>query len=203
MPNFPRNMTLSKDELSQAIDIKKEFGVDLSDEPRLRQEIGQAIVDRIRDRSAEGIDLFGDNFDKYDERYVESDDFKDYDKSEDEVNMELTGAMLESVDFEDSASTITVSVGGEETPKGYNHQVGDKLKRRSWFGVNSNDIKDIKSSFSAEIDRVRRRRQTTEERRLSVIDLLSVRELERNTTRRRFDEAFNTSGFDIDITELF
>ena len=200
MPNFPSNMKVTKEEVSQTFDIETEFGVDLSDEPRLRDEIGQAIIDRIRERCVDdNEDYLNRPLKKYDEDYDESDAFDDFNKSEADVNMTLTGKMLESIDFEDNQSVIKIEVAKKETPKAYNHQIGDTVERRSWFGMSKKEIGDIKKSFSNELKAAKAKQ---EPKRQSVLDLLATEQLETQTTEEAFGDLFSVSFPDIKLGDF-
>ena len=200
MPNFPSNMKVTKEEVSQTFDIETEFGVDLSDEPRLRDEIGQAIIDRIRERCVDdNEDYLNRPLKKYDEDYVESDAFDDFNKSEADVNMTLTGKMLESIDFEDNQSVIKIEVAKKETPKAYNHQIGDTVERRSWFGMSKKEIGDIKKSFSNELKAAKAKQEPKTQ---SVLDLLATEQLETQTTEEAFGDLFSVSFPDIKLGDF-
>jgi len=202
MPKFPRNMTVKVDDLSQTFDIEKEFGVDLSDEPRLRDEIGQAIIDRIVDRSGQSKDFNNKKFTgkaaKYSDEYKDSDTFKDFNKTS-KVDMELTGKMLESLDFEDDAKEIKIEVSSRETAKGYNHQYGDTVPQRAWFGMSDDEIKKIKDSFSSELQRVKDRKAPS---RQSVLDLMSTEIIETQTAEATFAELFSASFPNLDLGDF-
>ena len=194
MARFPKNMKLSEKEVSQAIDIETEFGVDLSDFPLLRKKIGQAMVDRIIDRNEkENVNLWGTKFKPYDEKYIKSDAFKDFGKSASKVDMTLTGKMLEAVDFKDGKHVIQLFVKKKETPKAYNHQVGDTVPPRSWFGMAKSDYEKIKKKFKSDLDKAKEDLFTARERRKTAADLETIAEAEQLTSREIFDELFDVS----------
>jgi hypothetical protein len=153
MPKLPDGLTVTLDEVSQEIDLNSIAGVDLSKRPRLAQEIGQALLDSIVDRTEAGKDIWGKPLKGYKKSYVESEDFEEFDKSANDVNMTLRGTMLDSIDFTQDRGTIKIAVkGGTQTKKAYNHNVGDTLPQRRFFGVTNSQIKNVLSEFSADIE---------------------------------------------------
>jgi hypothetical protein len=144
----------SKKEVSQKFNLKDIFEVDFSQNPDLRDQIGQAIIDKIVDRTAEGKAIGGkrDLKGPYSKAYKNSDDYADFGKTG-EINMELTGRMMDDIDIINE-TTNTIKVGFEERIeilKAYNHNVGDTVKKRDFFGVNKTEIAEIKKEFKPEL----------------------------------------------------
>jgi len=192
-------MKASEKELSQSFNIEETFGVDLSDSPRLIEEIGQAMLDRIRDRCEDdNKDIFGNKFEKYSKEYIKSDTFKDFNKSASDRDMTLTGRMLEDIDFKSSGSNITLEVTNNHG-KSYNHQVGDKLPQRAWFGMGDKDMEHIKSLFSSDIERAKTKAVRPKR---SVLDLATSRAVEAKTAEATFADLFGASGIDIDLGDF-
>jgi hypothetical protein len=147
-------LKLTESEVSQTIDLKEVFGVSLSGNDALKQVIGQALIDRIIDRTESNKDVNGRALKKYSKEYVASDDFKAFGKSESDVNMTLTGNMLGTLDIVD-ASGSKVKIGWNdavENAKAYNHNVGDTVSKRAFFGVTKQDIESIKREFASRVD---------------------------------------------------
>tara|TARA_R110002167_G_scaffold198805_4_gene401937 strand:- start:4608 stop:5159 length:552 start_codon:yes stop_codon:yes gene_type:complete len=143
----------SKKEVSQKFNLKDIFGVDFSKNSDLRDQIGQAIIDRMLERTASSKDLNGRDFKAYSTGYKNSDDYKDF-KSSSKVNMDLKGNMLEAIDIiNDTVNTIKVGFDDElETKKAFRHNTGDKgMTKRTFFGVNKSDINAIKKEFKPEL----------------------------------------------------
>jgi len=148
------NLKLTQSEVSQTFDFKEILGVDLSDFPEVKQAIGEAIIQKIIDRTASGVDVSGKSFKKYSTNYLESDTFKAFGKSGD-VDMELTGGMLGLIDIiSDKGSKITIGWDdATENAKAYNHNFGDTLPKRQFFGITADDVKAISKEFKPDLRR--------------------------------------------------
>jgi hypothetical protein len=183
-------LKISKSEVSQTINFKRDFGVDISKNEGLKNRIGQAIIDRIRERTLNNESVHGGGFEEYSEEYVNSDDFKIYGKSKGDINLKLTGDMLSSIDVESTdGNKVKVGVIETQTPKAYNHHKGDTVPPRPWFGVNEDDIKDIKRRFENELRNIKREKENQEEReRQTKIDLATLRALSRKSSEQRITE---------------
>ena len=131
------------------------FGVSLRGRDELKQAIGQEIIDRIIRRTESGKAIGGkkDLKKPYSESYAESLDFKAFGKSKNKVNMKLTGDMLGSMDVtEIKGNKITIGFeGDEENAKAFNHNFGDTVPKRPFFGLNKNELTDIKRTFKSEL----------------------------------------------------
>lgn len=154
---------ITKSEISQTIDLSEELGVDVSSQPRLVQEIGQALLERMIERTVdENKDINGRKFPKYSKSYQESDEFEFYNKDPSDINLELTGAMIESLDFEQSGSKVTFDIESGQTGKAYGHISGfeghptiKNGKKRNFFGAIKKDLKEIKKEFRSDIKRIK------------------------------------------------
>ena len=145
----------SKDNISQTIDLEDLFGVSFAGRPVLREAIGQAIIDRIIDRTEEGKSVNGGNLKSpYSGKYADSDEFALYGKNKNEVNMTLTGNMLNDLDIVDqTTSTITIGFNDEvNQKKAANHHQGVTVPKRPFFGVSKKDLEAIKKEFKSELD---------------------------------------------------
>jgi len=153
-----------KNNVSQKINLKEEFGIDFRGKDDLKQAIGQAIIDKIvkRTLSGEGRKFTSDgrgvpfNLQSvpYSKSYRQSKEFKAFGKTS-KVNLKLTGDMLGLLDIKSiSGNSITIGWDDpEENAKAYNHSVGDTVKARPFFGVSKKDLKEIKSQFKDDIKR--------------------------------------------------
>ncbi len=181
--------TLSLNEVSQTIDASEVLGVDVSNEPRIVQEFGQAVLDTIIERTEAGRDVNGRSFRSYDPDYIESEDFDEFGKSPNEVNMTQTGDMMDSIDFTTSGSTVKVAVGaGVDTLKAYNHNVGDTLPKREFFGVNQSELASIKRRFRDDIARLNREGSTDEPIRAELFTAASF--IDTVNTTQLFSDVF-------------
>lgn len=128
-------------------------GISFKEERALREAIGQAIIDKIIERTKSGVDINGKLFKGYSKVYVKSDEFKAFGKSKDEVNLTLSGAMLDTMDIiSQDGNKITIGWDDdEEIAKAYNHNVGDTVSKRQFFGLKPKDVKQIKSMFYEDV----------------------------------------------------
>lgn len=158
-------LKVKKNSVEQTIDLKEKFGVDFRGKDNLKQLIGQAIIDRIVERSknGEGVSI-KEGTDQgrsvklkspYSKTYADSLEFKAAGKQKNDVNMTLTGQMLGSIDIKRiEGNKITIGWNDtEENNKAYNHIVGDTVPKRPFFGVTNKELRDLKSSFKEDIDR--------------------------------------------------
>jgi hypothetical protein len=132
----------------QKINLKDELGIDLSGRDDLKEMIGQAIIDKIKERTAAGADINGEAFKGYSKTYKESLEFKAAGKGNN-VNMRLSGDMLELMDFSINGNTIKIGWDDvEQSKKAHGHITGGGfLPKRNFFGVTNDDLKDIKKDF--------------------------------------------------------
>lgn len=148
----PPKTTLSK--FQQEIDLDEIFGVDLSEDESLKEAIGQKIIDSMLERVGDGRGIGGIKLKApYSKVYTETLEFKAAGKSRGRVNMELTGDMLAAVDvISTDGNKIVIGIDdGDQIPKAYNHQVGDTLPKRPFFGFTKAELVKITSSFKSKI----------------------------------------------------
>ena len=146
-------LEMSQDEVSQTINLKELLGEDLTSRPDLKAKIAQEIVDLIVDRTESGKSVHNRSLRSYDEDYAESDEFAAFGKSESEVNMTLTGNMLNDIiDTSKDPNEIKISFRKDiNHKKAFNHNTGDTVKKREFFGVNKSDLKEIVSKYKKEL----------------------------------------------------
>lgn len=145
--------------VEQEIDLKELFGVDMKDYPEIKALVGEAIIETIRNRteSGRGIRFNGDRsstygFKGYSDEYKASPEFRAFNKTS-KVDLTMTGDMLGMLDIiDDSGNKITVGwEDSEQNAKAYNHQEGDTVPPRPFFGVSKSELKDISSKYKSEI----------------------------------------------------
>jgi hypothetical protein len=145
---------IKKSGVYQKFNLKEMFGVDVSRSPELKKAIGQAIIEHIVKRTEDGMGRDGKALKSpYSDSYSESLPFKAAGKSKRNVNMTLNGDMMGLLDIiDESANTITIGWEDEtEILKAYNHNVGDTLPRRPFFGLNKKEIREIVSQFKDDV----------------------------------------------------
>jgi hypothetical protein len=158
----------SKREVSQKFNLKELLGYEPTEEQK--KLFYELAVDKMVNRTADGKDINGQKFTRYSEKYA-----KKKGVSRDSVDLILSGDMLSS--FEDSRerkNIIKIKVEeGKETLKSYNHNVGDTLPERTYFGFNND--KDLKSVVST-VDSIKdmepqTKREASAEKKETMLDL--------------------------------
>jgi hypothetical protein len=167
-------LKLEINEVSQTIDFDEVFDADLSDNRELRLAIGQAIIERILERTEEGRDIHGNRFAAYDKDYVKSLTFRAHNKSEGEINMTLKGDMLAQIDIiEEDANAIKIGWDDDtENAKAYNHNTGDTVKKRQFFGVTAGELAQIQKEFASELVK-HSYAQEQEQQKKTVLDIVA------------------------------
>jgi hypothetical protein len=168
---------MSKDGTTQTINFAAELGVDLSGRRDLRLLIAQGIIEYIRARvenENKGNDGVALDKTPYSDEYVESDIFKAYGKSRNNVNMTLTGDMLGSMDIlSDKDNEIVIGFDGEQNGKVEGHMTGGgNLPVRRFFGVSKDELDEIAVMFKDELDSVREEAPANAKQVLEALDAL-------------------------------
>jgi hypothetical protein len=111
--------------------------------------IGKRIVQFIKDRTDKGLDKNNKNFHKYSESYIKSLDFKIAGKSSSNVNLQLTGDMIGTLDVLNTDSdkgyiTIGYKDGTENDKAAYQQENTQKgFPKRLFLGISDKDLKQI------------------------------------------------------------
>lgn len=166
------DLDLRRSRVQQTIDLGELLAADFTGNRGLRLAIAQRVLDHIADRTADGIDVDGNAFAPYSSEYTESAEFILSGKSAGQVNMELTGNMLASMDvLGEGPNTITIGIADpEQAPKAYNHNVGDTLPRRAFFGIKHEDLVElIEDEFGEDLASLRQ----TPEDQSTIRDIFS------------------------------
>lgn len=146
---------ITKKEVSQKFNLSEIFERDFRNDPELRDFVGQAIIDKIIDRTESGKGIGGNKSLKkpYSKSYSESQEFIDNGKSRNSIDMTLTGSMLDDIDIVDK-TTNTIKIGFTEeleTLKAYNHNIGDTVPKRPFFGLSKSEVKQIKKELKNKV----------------------------------------------------
>jgi hypothetical protein len=126
----------SLDEVSQEIDLSEVLGRNPS-EVEAREFLDEAI-NLIMERTQAGFDINGRAFKQYSEDYAQ---FKGVSRGD--VDLTLTSAMLAGTAGEVDGSRVKLFVEADQVPKAYNHNVGDTLPKRTYFGLTTEEIESI------------------------------------------------------------
>lgn len=176
----------SKQELSQTLNLKEIFGHDFSRQGRLKEAIAQVVIDHITKRTERGKAVGGRRNLKapYSREYQDSLEFKAAGKSPNTVNMTLTGDMLRSIDvLESKGNTIKIGIDDSfEAPKAFNHQTGDTVPKRDFFGLNQTDLRAITRELRKEVKDAFRGRGEQRDEAADSLALVLLRELREEAT---------------------
>lgn len=161
----PKGLTVNESEISQEFDLKKLTGADLSNNPDLVEAIAQESLDYMLNRVSENKGLGGKKLKSpYSKDYSESLDFKAAGKSKNNVNMRLSGDMLETIDITTANNKFKLEVASDQVAKAYGHMSGfeghptiPKGKyKREFFGLTESEFKEnILPKFKNEIKRAK------------------------------------------------
>ena len=137
---------LSGDQARLEIDLDEMFGTLVPDSSEFRQAVGQAIIDRIRNRTLEGESRLNKSFKNYSEEYAESFEFKVYGKSKNEPNLKASGDMLNSMDIiEEKKNKIVIGWNDDVNPaKAHGHITGNVGVKRDFLGLPNDEYESIK-----------------------------------------------------------
>lgn len=149
--------------VEQKFNLKTLLGYEPSNEQK--EVFFDLVVDKMQERTTSGKDINGNKFTKYSKDYAAKKGV-----SVGAVDLVLEGDMLES--FEESSkqkNIIKVAVGSSEVKKSFNHNTGDTLPKRTYFGiVKDNEINKI-------IKQVNSLSSNESEETESTIDLAALR----------------------------
>lgn len=149
-------IVVTKSKLTQTIDLNDVVGSDISSDEVLVNRIGQAIIDFMDDRSLDGKGFNGQKLKApYSDSYADSLNFKASGKSKNDVNMRLSGDMMGSIDLlKVDGSKLVIGIDDpDQAIKAFNHQTGDTVPKRPFFGVSSEELKKkILPEFKKEIE---------------------------------------------------
>lgn len=167
--------TETQEEIKQELDMGKILKADFSGSPGLLIEMSQFLVDKIVERTLDRKDVRGAPFNgfigdkdskakgKYSADYVNSLEFQAFNKSQSIVNLQLTGLMLSSIDVTNvSGNMIEISIVPDQTPKAFNHQTGDTVPHRPFFGVTNREISQLKREFKEDLDQLGAQTEATQ-----------------------------------------
>jgi phage gpG-like protein len=171
---------ITKSQISQTINLKEFLDFDFSSRDDLMQSIGQKIIDRIVERTQSGQSIeigddgnakFGTLKGPYKKEYVESLEFKAAGKSKGKVNLTLNGDMLSSIDFRIKGNQIILEIDDEEQIlKAFNHNTGDTLPKRPFFGISKSEIKEILEPVKDALPKIKKARAS--DRDEALLDVL-------------------------------
>jgi hypothetical protein len=131
---------------SKSAEFRRNLRPLLSDES-FKKLFGSAVVERIIGRTEEkSIDKDGKAFKSYSKSYSDSEIFAIYNKSKYQVNLRLTGEMLDSLTSRNlSSSNIQIELDGDNNrAKAHGHIYrGGNLPKRDFLGLPQKDLTEL------------------------------------------------------------
>jgi len=146
----------SQTDVSLEINLPELFdGQLVPDSSRLREAIGQEVIDIIRERTQDAQRSWtGASFRKYSDEYAESIPFKAEGKDQDEPNLTQSGDMLGLLTVLDSGDPGKIKVGWTDTlqsEKAHGHITGAVGVKRDFMGLTSGEVSRIRNKFIDEL----------------------------------------------------
>lgn len=138
------------------VDLKAMFKKEVND-LALRQEIGQALIDRIVERTESSLFMQtrGKNPLRYSKAYIQSFEFRAFGKSPGRVNLTASGDMLRAIDIIDDARADRMVLGFDDSTnaeKAHGHITGAVGKMRDFWGLPEADVRRIASRYQDRVD---------------------------------------------------
>lgn len=146
-----------EDDLRLTVNLKEMF--DLPFFPKddgLRQAIGQAVIDAIKNKAESGDFLAGSSKKGYSKEYAESEAGIVYGKKTGaKPNLNASGDMLNSIALDLPTNTDRVVINfldSLESQKAHGHVNGsDILPKRDFFGLTNSELRTIAKQFDGEV----------------------------------------------------
>lgn len=148
--NSVMKQILSGNEARLEVDLDEMFGGLVPDSTTFRNVVGQAIIDKIRERTQEDqVNINNGNFRKYSKEYADSMPFKAYGKSKSQPNLTQSGDMLGLLSvIEESKNKIVIGWNDDlQAKKAHGHITGNIGVKRNFLGLPMDDIEDIVEEF--------------------------------------------------------
>lgn len=156
-----KGLIVEEDLVAQEFDLEELLGVDLSQDESLANDIGDAVVEFIEKRSNDGKGIGGKKLKSpYSKAYTKTTEFEVAGKSPTDINMRLTGEMIDSIDVLDfDGQVLTVGIEGDQAPKAHGHMTGKNgevpAMKREFFGLTETEFKTITEKFADRIDQLK------------------------------------------------
>lgn len=139
--------------VSLVVDLKEVFSVPFfPDDDRLRQAIGQEIIDMITARAKDSNFFSGSSAKGYSLAYAESDAGVVFGKDKGaRATLSASGDMLAAMDLDlpsDRNKLKVLFTDTLESEKAHGHIKGsNSLPKRDFFGLSSSDVNDLRNKF--------------------------------------------------------
>lgn len=123
--------------MKQTLNLNRYLGRNSTDAQKIL--FAELAVEQINERTLDGDTIHGTKFKKYSESYA-----NDKGVTRDSVDLFLDGDMLDSVRADIEGNSLDIEVHGSlNNAKGFNHNTGDTLPKRQWFGITTKEAKSI------------------------------------------------------------
>ena len=136
-----------KDSYELVVNANELMGFDL--QASAVTQLGQAIVNRIVDRTQDGLDVSGRTFSaRYSTEYKESFRFRSQNKTN-RVNLTLFGTMMGLLGVKE-VNGQQIIIGWnftDEQAKAFNHDTGDTVPQRQFLGLSPSDERRLRRQF--------------------------------------------------------
>lgn len=162
------NFSATKEEVSLEIDLDK-IDRRIKNNPDIAKAIGQRIINTMIEKSNNLVDWQGKRFiSPYSESYSKSADFKSAGKSRNQVNLELSGDMLASIDIIDlNRSKIKIGIDNDTAPRAMGHTTGFKghptipngKYKRDFMGISKAEVEEISREYIDILDEIDKKRR--------------------------------------------
>lgn len=147
--------------------------------PTERVAIANAIIEFSIKRSKGGDDVNGDSFPDYSDEYIKSKNFGIANKSDGNVNLTLSGEMLNEQDLlshSNGSLLIGYSKGDEINGKvegnrtgSYGKKQADESLARDFLGINDSDLNKILKKFPKKSEK---QKQKTKQKAIDIVTAL-------------------------------
>ena len=137
----------NESQLKKRIEIPKEFG------PTERQALASKVIEHIQKRTENNLDIENKKFTKYSDAYINSPAFKIAGKSPTDVNLKLSGEMMQSIELIAHGNgfiQIGFESGTEANNKAVWTQADDNGPSRMFLGVDDKILERLIAEVNVE-----------------------------------------------------
>jgi hypothetical protein len=115
-----------------------------------RERVAKQLIEIIQERTDRGVDVNGDTFAPYSEQYAKSLDFQNAGKSKKDVNLQLTGDMLYSIEvLANAPGEIVLGYRqGFANDKAAGNQDGENGPARIFLGINEKELQSVLDKYT-------------------------------------------------------
>jgi len=152
-----KSLKVQKDEVSLSLNLKEIFGKSVPDRT-IRERVADDVKRTVINRTLRGYGV--DNgtpikFSPYSKEYAQF-------KGQTNVDLELTGSMLNSIIPLDlgSSDKLTIGIANKDAPKAHGHMTGQEgkgpLPKRPFLDMTEREMEQIRRKYQSEVDQIQR-----------------------------------------------